>query len=422
MTQTSPAVYFTNPGLLDSRLIVTFGANVKADASAIGTFGTGLKYSIATIVRNGGSITVQSGLEVHTFAVDQSVIRGKSFDFITMTTTQANNPANPRVQTLAFTTELGKNWKPWMVYRELWSNCKDESGQVSTTKSSSSSSVDCTIITIRWPELFIAHNERHKFLLRQSVQPIYADDSLELYDTANVSPGVYYRGILVTEANPDLAVSKFTYNILSSQTLTEDRTLSLDSALSTIALHIARNCTNSAMIEAVCNTRRIDENAIERSIPFDSYYWAFSDLFKITISAIAKDKTKSLSMRSMRALSKLAPIKLHPDTIRLSDMPSTHQQMWAKASSAVLAMGYQWDNIQFAAELQNNALGKYFRQSKAIFISQSAFRAGTKQLVMTLLEECIHAQCGAYDFSREFQEALLVIAVDQYEQRIGSPL
>jgi hypothetical protein len=396
---------------------VTFGANVKASTDSIGTFGTGLKYSIATVVRNGGELVIKSGPTVYTFALAPATIRGKHFDFITMTTTEPDGQST--AQTLAFTTELGKNWKPWMVYRELWSNCMDEGGKVDT--SSIPHTADTTTITVRWAELFQAHANRRSFLISKSAEPLFATSRLQVFSHSDVPPGIYYRGILVTEGTGDLAVSKFSYNILSAQTLTEDRTLPLPQALEAIAYTVAK-CQNPALITAVCDVHKAAPNAIEHNLPFDYWLPVASSEWKSTVAAMAKSRFLALSNRVKRTLATISPTLVHPTEVPLSQLPASYQLMWTKAQQAVTELGYEWPTIKFTEALPNLAMGVYFGATQTIFISFASFKAGTKQLAMTLLEECIHAQCGCPDLTRQFQEVLLHLAMDQYEQRKGVPL
>src|SRR5437867_1027619 len=94
---------FENPGVIDPRSITTFGVSSKDNASkAIGFFGTGLKYAIAILLRNGCGITIYSGGKKYTFGVFKEEIRNDTFQIVTM-----NNVK------LGFTTELGKTWEMW---------------------------------------------------------------------------------------------------------------------------------------------------------------------------------------------------------------------------------------------------------------------------------------------------------------------
>lgn len=112
-------IIFENSGEIDPRLISLIGVNVKERSNAIGYFGTGLKYAVACLLRWGEKLTVQSGLAEFTFDTEEAKIRGQSFGVLVM------RSAVDHLQ-LGFTTDLGKRWEPWMVYRELWCNAHDE--------------------------------------------------------------------------------------------------------------------------------------------------------------------------------------------------------------------------------------------------------------------------------------------------------
>ena len=115
-------------GLIDSRAFTTFGINAKPSTnSPIGYFGTGLKYAIAVLVREGLKVTVWIGTEPHEFYCEPSNFRGKDFSLIRMRR-QRGVTRKWMATDLPFTTELGKNWKLWMALRELHSNTLDENG------------------------------------------------------------------------------------------------------------------------------------------------------------------------------------------------------------------------------------------------------------------------------------------------------
>ena len=222
---------FSNPGLLDPRSILTFGVNAKSSPSAIGHFGTGLKYSIASILRAGGTITIYSGPNQYSFLALPDTIRGKEFHFVHM---ESLGEAQCTSTPCGFTTELGKEWKPWMVFRELWSNCMDESGAVgrvggdrreALAKSIDFALIGHTVIHVSWPELEEVYSQRAHYILESSIVPLATSPTLEILPRIPTYPAIYpmlYRGIRVAEF-PHVPV--FTYNLLAEQRLTEDRTL-----------------------------------------------------------------------------------------------------------------------------------------------------------------------------------------------------
>ena len=113
-------VIFSNPGLIDLRAITTFGVSSKENDSAIGFFGTGFKYALAILLRERQDITILRGkTKKYKFSHKTQTVRVDKFDFIYM-----------NEQALNFTTDLGKTWKLWQAYRELYCNCVDEYGKV----------------------------------------------------------------------------------------------------------------------------------------------------------------------------------------------------------------------------------------------------------------------------------------------------
>lgn len=90
-------IIFTNPGVIDPRAATTLGVSVKG-ASAFGRFGSGLKFSIATILRGGGTVTLHADRDTYEFGVVNDVIQGQPFDIVTM-----------NGEPLGFTTMLGRD-------------------------------------------------------------------------------------------------------------------------------------------------------------------------------------------------------------------------------------------------------------------------------------------------------------------------
>ena len=205
-------IVFENSGEIDPRLITLIGVNVKESEGAIGHFGTGLKYAVACLLRWGEAITVQSGLAEFTFGVEDVEIRGKKFGVIDMFS---------RVDRLrlGFTTELGKDWEPWMVYRELWCNAHDEpQARVYEAPDAPRAAPGLTRVAVSGPQIEAAHASRWDFLLGDR-KLLHRVDGLEIYEGEGAS--IFYRGIAVQKPNKP---ALYTYNITSRLYLTEDRT------------------------------------------------------------------------------------------------------------------------------------------------------------------------------------------------------
>lgn len=117
------------PGLLDTRSFTVMGMSAKPGTTTpIGQFGTGLKYSIAGLLRSGATVDIWVGREHWQFATETEDFRGSSFTRIYAWVRSWGGLRRRRVL-LPFTTQLGPHWTWWMWLRELRSNTMDESGQ-----------------------------------------------------------------------------------------------------------------------------------------------------------------------------------------------------------------------------------------------------------------------------------------------------
>ena len=206
-------IVFENDGEIDPRLVMLIGVNVKESASAIGFFGTGLKYAVASLARWGEEIRIQSGANEFSFASEETEIRGRKFGVLAMFSKLDKAP-------LGFTTELGKRWEPWMVYRELWCNAHDEpASKVYRTDKAPKPEAGKTRVIVYGPKILEAHFNRNDFILAPDRNLLHKTDELEIYEGAGER--IFYRGIAVQK--PDKP-GIFTYNITSHLYLTEDRT------------------------------------------------------------------------------------------------------------------------------------------------------------------------------------------------------
>ena len=108
---------FENQGELDPRALTLLGASSKSDGNSIGFFGSGFKYAIACLLRNGIAISVYSGerrIEIGTVA---TTFGGADIDIVTVDGIETS-----------LTTRTGPKWEIRDAIREIWSNCLDEGG------------------------------------------------------------------------------------------------------------------------------------------------------------------------------------------------------------------------------------------------------------------------------------------------------
>lgn len=206
-------IVFENEGEIDPRLITLIGVNVKQSVGAIGFFGTGLKYAVACLARWGEELRIQSGPAEFVFTVEEQEIRGKDFGILTMRSRRDSLQ-------LGFTTELGKNWEPWMVYRELWCNAHDEPGARVYEDAAPSPKAGLTRVIVGGQKIEDAHRSRDEFILDTANRKLlHSVEGLDIYE--GEGHRIFYRGIAVQKPSK---ASIHTYNITSRLWLTEDRT------------------------------------------------------------------------------------------------------------------------------------------------------------------------------------------------------
>jgi hypothetical protein len=206
------------PGLLDTRSFTTFGINAKPNAkSPIGMFGTGLKYSIAVLMRQALKVTVWIGDQPYEFFTEKSEFRGKDFLSVRMRR-QRGITRRWHTEELPYTTELGRNWELWMALRELHANTLDEGGRSFSSESWIAMGNENTTRIVVEGDAY-----DHEFC---SLDKIFLPGERKTDNEAEILTGkseyAYYRGMRVGKLQRQ---SLFTYCVNSSLQLTEDRTL-----------------------------------------------------------------------------------------------------------------------------------------------------------------------------------------------------
>lgn len=227
-------IYLKNKGEIDIEVIKTMGVNVKEGDDVIGYFGTGLKYAIAVFLREDIKFNLYIGKNSFEFDTVEKVIRGKTFQVCRML-------SGYDALELGFTTEMGKNWKPWQAYREIHSNCLDEKGNISAFDPFRPEE-GTTLFTIDLDEEVM-----DVFLSNHDKEVLHEDKDIQVLECE--SDWIYYRGIRAMRLNKP---SVFTYNILSYCELTEDRLLSY-------TFQVERAITNAI---ASMNNERIIKDVI----------------------------------------------------------------------------------------------------------------------------------------------------------------
>lgn len=271
---------FVTDGSIDLRAFTTFGFNAKPNTTnPIGFFGTGLKLATAVIARLGCKMTVMIDGVQHEFYTKETSFRGKTFQQIRMRK-RKGLMSRWQYQEMPYTTELGKNWEPWQVFRELESNTRDENGKTFIIEDEEPHGMSFlnddhrgkTVIIIDEPSVVKCYDEIDTIFLPEGLELRTETNRCQAFNVG--SKYLFYRGMRVVELNKP---SAFTYNIKAEQRLTEDRTLySWNAAWE--ARQLIMESTDESFVDAVVQLE--DEKFWEGHIEFDDAYAVSSETFR----------------------------------------------------------------------------------------------------------------------------------------------
>lgn len=383
-------VVFENPGSIDIKSAMLFGISAKSSESAIGFFGTGLKYAIAVALRNGYKVEVHTDNKVHQFTLKDINFREKAFEIIQLDG-----------QDLSFTSELGKTWAPWMAYREFYCNAKDENG-TAYIGSIPNNTTGKTFVTVQSAEFEDVHNNRDDFIL--CTTPVAHEAGIEFHE--GYTNAFFYKGIKVFQGIVNFAMH---YNCTKAFALTEDRTVKHTYEL------------EWRIRDAITELK--DESLISKLLTVGTGY------FEHDINFASETDYSQEFMSVARRLNSTFAVNLNPSIKRLvakwskEDWSADHftptaQQLRAleKAKSFLERCNYQISTypIKFKRYLGEGVLA--FVHEDIIYLSETAMNQGVKQLCSTLLEEYVHLVTNLKDETYALQTYLFDKVITLHEE------
>lgn len=385
-------VYFMNHGDFDIRAMMTMGVSAKDSDDAIGFFGTGFKYAVAIILRLGGSINIKTMSGDYEFSANPETIRGKEFGVVYVN----DDPAG-------FTTRMGINWEPWMAFRELYCNAKDEGGETSDQVDENYD----TIIEVDCAEIHRAFIQKDDYFI--SDQPILKTQHADIHKGGK--PFIFYRGVAVRNAVQDCLYS---YNIKGNLSLTEDRTAKYDYEIQwPIQKAWQTGCEDRSMLRKVL----CGGNHGETKIGFDPD-WGASDAF-LEVCGELMHSDRGVCESARLVASKIESVRGDWPEF---EMTKVQEKMMDKAILSLSSIGININMfpVKTVTGLGDGVMGRAL--DGVIYVSELPFQMGTKQLASTLIEEWVHLKVGCEDFDRKMQTWLFDKILSLSEEINGEPM
>lgn len=403
------AIVFRNPGLIDLRAFKAFGVNVKDTDNPIGAFGTGAKMATAVLMRLGHKLTLYRGSDVYRFGVKPVSMRGKAFDFVTLTAPDGSE------EELAYNTHLASHWEPWTAYRELASNALDEKGETfrlsrSVFNGAYKPRSDETAVVVEGPEIEKAYDIRDQIFLKGD--PFIVTSDIAVHRGQN--KWVYYRGIRVYELpRPSL----FTYNLLNCPSgLSEDRVLKNPPELDLKVAELFGHCLDEGYLEAIAVAPK---DTYEHHI---STFWSV-DPSEVFLSIYTK-------LRQGGRLTELSPIattmylRKHKHLPIPDPVPLNRVQQKQLDKAIAFCQSHGWTVTDYPMVIVPHARNGLmaWAQDNTIVLTLGVFAKGTKEVAQALFEEHLHLSTGLRDETREMQNHLMAELFGKAEMVSGEPL
>lgn len=412
------SIDFYNKGELPIKALTTMGVSVKNNDSAIGYFGTGFKFAVATLLREGQEVHVVTGGTRYEFFTSKEVIRGKEFDIVVLQERNPRIPGGVSNQELGFTTDLGKDWELWQAYRELYCNALDEGGDAAHEADwehmlhNPALYRDETHVLVLGTKFEKVHGNRDHWFLPRDSMPTHTCNMCEAYP--GKGDGLYYKGVRIADLrNP----AGYNYNLLGHVDLTEDRTLKYSFRARWAVSSLIMQSEDKEFIERMV-TR--GPGTYEWDIDFSEPSYNPSQEFLDVVGNLRRETNKNLSPSA---------VAVHRTRVGMNVLPgeglkltTVQAKMLHRAIAACKAIGCNTDDYKVVVleTLGEGVLGR--AENFTIYLAECVFDQGTKMVAGTVLEEYIHLKHKLKDESRGMQNWLVDKIMSVHEEATGEPL
>lgn len=441
-------ILIQNDGEIETNSFELIGASTKRDEKGkIGFFGSGLKYSIAYMMRKGIDFKIFSGVNELKFTTTKEQLKEKDFERICINGKETS-----------YTVTMGPTWtEDWFVLREIYCNALDEGSCtiVKNTETVQPSEGKTRIyvqltdelqaVILNWDSYFA--DERTPLFTSDPVYTCYlaSGDGGIITQPITVYPKtsgtIYRRGIQVYKQN------HFLYDYgLDAIDINEDRTAKHAMAISYAVINMFAIFANEGYITSILRTGSDEKYGHEYGHLYTSdVHDAISDkwiLFSQDNLLVLREKSgywleqlgatkkeifliPSLFARALKKgnpdIQILGMGKVVGNTA-FSDVEQTPKISFLlkEVLSSLKEMKYEVPyDIQVVEFEEDNILGRADIEKKTIYISARTFDMGRREIAMTLMEESEHIKSKSGDETREFQTHLFSQWLKSMEEANG---
>lgn len=441
-------ILIQNDGEIESNSFELIGASTKrSQEGKIGFFGSGLKYSIAYMMRNKIDFKIFSGEQELSFTTNDEQLKDQCFQRISINGIRTS-----------YTTTMGPTWKEdWFVLREIYCNALDE-GACMIVKETEivSASAGKTRIYIELTEaladvsnswdnyfaderepIFFAENIHTSFLGHDDGKYI-TEQKVSVYKKTR---GIMYRkGIRVY----DNKHWQFDYNF-DRVNINEDRTAKSPNGIQYAILDLAAKFINEDYIKTVLrsgNDERPSDEYLALNCSNPDQWSAEWERFSQENLLVLKDISGKYSEEINSSKKEVFLLPYHFTRELKRNIPNAYvlgmntvidgvtgneveltkkmQFLLKEVTASLKDMNYEILFDVSAAEFDNdNILGKADTKTKKIIIAAKTFDLGRREIALTLMEENEHLKSSLKDESRAFQTHIFSQWLKSMEDNFG---
>jgi hypothetical protein len=418
-------ILIQNDGEIETNSFELIGASTKRnDETKIGFFGSGLKYSIAFMMRNNIDFKIFSGNKEVVFTTKQELLKDQTFERICINGIPTS-----------YTTTMGPTWEfQWFVLREIYCNAIDE-GTCQLVKSTENvcPSEGKTRIYIEltdnlrdvinnWDKYF--SDEREPIAVIDNVHTSYlsnkcSDQQIKIYKKTNGS--LFRKGVMVYSNEKYL----YDYEVALAD-INEDRTAKHPVALQYGFVSMMSSFSSEQFVLSVLRNMESAEylslrgtsnytSVSEKWINFSNDYLLVVKEVSGKYSGRIQDNPKEALLipssfalelkKEHHAINILGMGKIIGD-LSMEEVNTTPKMEYLlkEVVASLKEMKYEIPYDIFVAEFKDeNIMGKADVPNKKIYIADKTFDMGRRELALTLMEETEHIKSKAEDETRQFQ-------------------
>lgn len=398
------AIVINSMGPLDIAAITLMGLSTKRDDSEkIGMFGTGLKYSLAKLLRDGVDFRIWNGERELAITTRKGDFRGTAYEQVLVDG-----------ENTSITTDMGPQWETWWVVRELLSNARDESVHEFFV-------CDWDAVQFRegWTTIVLDYDHfeqvwlsREKYFVTDRQPKFEAKGFRLLSRWTSTGTRVYKNGVLILESTEEDA---WDYDILDAELNEMREPRDPNTIAHTITSGILRKITEERL---VLDWMRSTNSILRyRKKPFTGNTgWLFPSLNDTWKKVVAETDCAIHPPRMIGGDLPTDAIILTDDVVKLihteqdstrklelCDPNSDQRAALARAIGPIVDAGFAITAPVRVCDFGKNILGTAIEGN--IVLSPSTFDK-LPTLVEVLLEEQMHITTGHDDCTREFQTSI----------------